>query len=43
MIREKQKDLYTNLVNQLINSRANYIEVSYSQMIQSVFIQSDQK
>jgi hypothetical protein len=35
--------LYTNLVNQLINSRANYIEVSYSQMVQSVFIQNDHK
>lgn len=35
--------MYTNLVNQLINSRANYIEVSYSQMVQSVFIQNDHK
>lgn len=33
MVRERQKDVYTNLINQLINARANYIELAYSQMI----------
>ena len=43
MVREREKDVYTNLINQLINCRANYIELSYSQMIQQVFIQAEQK
>lgn len=43
MVREREKDVYTNLINQLINCRANYIELSYSQMIQQVFIQVEQK
>lgn len=30
------------MINQLINCRANYIELAYSQMIQQVFIQSHQ-
>ena len=40
LLRERNKELYTYMVNQMINSRANYIELSYSQMIQQVFIQS---
>lgn len=39
LLRERNKQLYTYMVNQMINSRANYIELSYSQMIQQVFIQ----
>lgn len=34
MVREREKPLYTSLINQLINARADYIELSYSQMIQ---------
>jgi hypothetical protein len=30
LLRERNKQLYTYMVNQMINSRANYIELSYS-------------
>ena len=43
MVRTREKVLYTSLINQLINARADYIELSYSQMIQQVFIQAEQK
>lgn len=34
MVRDREKDLYKNLINQLIDARAGYIELAYSQMIQ---------
>jgi len=30
MVRDREKDLYKNLINQLIDARASYIELSYS-------------
>lgn len=30
MVRTREKVLYTSLINQLINARADYIELSYS-------------
>ena len=40
LLRLRNKEMYTYMVNELINSRANYIELCYSQMIQQVFIQT---
>ena len=34
LLRLRNKDTYTYMINQLLNCRANYIELSYSQMIQ---------
>lgn len=33
LLRSRDRDTYTFLVNQLIDARANFIEMSYSQMI----------